>query len=48
VLAGTLAFLLVLFAPSQLGGSSTYTTTEGISMEPLFHKGDLAISRPAS
>ena len=48
VLAGTLAFLLVLFAPSQIGGSSTYTTTEGISMEPLFHKGDLAISRPAS
>jgi signal peptidase I len=48
VLAGILAFLLVLFAPSQIGGSSAYTTTEGISMEPLFHKGDLAISRPAS
>jgi signal peptidase I len=33
------------FAPTQLGGSSTYVVTHGISMEPRFHTGDLALVR---
>jgi signal peptidase I len=36
------------FAPAALGGSSTYVTTYGVSMEPTLHKGDLAIVRPQS
>lgn len=43
-LAGFVA-LWLFFAPTQLGGSATYSTTSGISMEPLLHKGDLAIVR---
>jgi signal peptidase I len=33
------------FAPTPLGGSTSYVVTHGISMEPLFHTGDLAIVR---
>src|SRR3954463_10596283 len=47
LLAGVAA-LLWFFAPAQLGGSASYTATVGTSMEPLFHKGDLAITKPAS
>ncbi len=36
------------FAPAPLGGSSTYVVTRGISMEPRFHTGDLAIVRSQS
>jgi signal peptidase I len=36
-----------LFWPSGLGGGSVYVTTHGISMEPRFHTGDLAILRSA-
>ena len=36
------------FAPAALGGSSTYVTTYGVSMEPTLHRGDLAIVRPQS
>ena len=36
------------FAPVQLGGSTTYVVTHGISMEPRFHTGDLAIVRSQS
>ena len=36
-----------LFWPSALGGGTTYVTTHGISMEPGFHTGDLAILSPA-
>ena len=36
-----------MFAPPQLGGDATYVMTRGISMEPLFHTGDLAIVKPA-
>ena len=34
-----------LFWPMALGGGTTYVTTHGISMEPRFHTGDLAILR---
>ncbi len=34
-------------APTQIGGATTYLTTSGISMEPRFHAGDLALVRPA-
>ena len=44
LLAG--AFWLFL-APPKIGGRSTYVVTSGISMEPSFHSGDLAIVRPA-
>jgi signal peptidase I len=36
-----------LFWPLQLGGGTTYVGTHGISMEPRFHTGDLAILRSA-
>ena len=46
---------LLLFAaggwwlwPATLGGRTTYLVTQGVSMEPRFHSGDLAIVRPAS
>jgi signal peptidase I len=42
----TLGWLLL--APSALGGSAVYVTTHGISMQPRFHTGDLAVLRPAS
>jgi signal peptidase I len=35
------------FAPSQIGGSTGYVITHGISMEPLIHTGDLVLVRPA-
>jgi signal peptidase I len=47
-LVGTIAALWLFFAPSQMLGSTTYTATDGNSMEPMFHKGDLALTRPAS
>ena len=34
-----------LFWPMALGGGTTYVTTHGISMEPGFHTGDLAVLR---
>ena len=36
------------FAPTKLGGSTTYSVTSGISMEPRFHKNDLALVRSRS
>ncbi|HVS84544.1 MAG TPA: signal peptidase I [Gaiellaceae bacterium] len=48
-IAVAVAALLWLFlAPVQLGGPIDYTTTVGNSMAPRFHKGDLALVRPAS
>jgi signal peptidase I len=32
-------------APSALGGSTAYVVTEGVSMQPRFHTGDLALVR---
>lgn len=48
LILGALALSFVLLAPVQLGGSTTYTSTVGDSMEPMFHKGDLALIRSAS
>ncbi len=52
VLTGTLLVLAAvawhLFAPSNIGGSTRYVVTSGVSMQPQFHTGDLAIVRPAS
>ncbi|TFV86250.1 signal peptidase I [Blastococcus sp. CT_GayMR16] len=36
-----------LLWPLALGGSTTYVSTHGISMEPRFHTGDMAILRSA-
>jgi signal peptidase I len=38
----------IYLAPSNIGGSTSYVITHGISMEPHFHTGDLAILRPAA
>lgn len=37
--------LWLALAPTSLGGSSTYVTTYGVSMEPTLHRGDLAVVR---
>jgi signal peptidase I len=42
------AAAVVLFLPANLGGSATYLTTHGTSMEPNFHTGDLAIIKPVN
>jgi signal peptidase I len=46
-LAALLLAAVWLFWPSGLGGGTVYVTTHGISMEPRFHTGDLAILRSA-
>jgi signal peptidase I len=53
LLSGALALIALgllwfYFAPVGLGGSTTYVVTNGISMEPLFHTGDLALVRSQS
>jgi hypothetical protein len=53
LLATTLGILILgclwfYFAPTQLGGTTTYVVTHGVSMEPRFHTGDLAIVRSQS
>jgi len=35
-------------APPALGGTTTYVITDGVSMQPRFHTGDLAMVRPVS
>jgi signal peptidase I len=42
---GSVWFLL---APGALGGSTDYVITSGISMQPRFHTGDLALVRASS
>ena len=50
-MGATLLLFLVLgwvyLAPTDIGGSTTYVVTHGISMEPGFHTGDLAVLRSA-
>jgi signal peptidase I len=52
VLTGALVALAAVawhfFAPSNIGGSTRYVVTSGVSMQPHFHTGDLALTRPAS
>jgi signal peptidase I len=36
------------FAPTRIGGSTSYVVTHGTSMEPRFYTGDLAIIRSAA
>lgn len=43
-----LLFLWVMLGPRQLGGSVSYVITQGNSMEPAFHEGDLVIVREAA
>jgi signal peptidase I len=40
-----LACLWFYFAPVGLGGSTSYVVTDGISMQPRFYSGDLALVR---
>jgi signal peptidase I len=35
----------VFFAPTKLGGSTTYAITDGVSMRPLLHNNDLVLIR---
>ncbi len=37
--------LWALFAPTKLGGATSYSITAGISMEPMMHADDLALVR---
>jgi len=46
-LAG-LACLWLFFAPTAIGGSTSWVVTDGISMEPHFHAGDLVLVRQES
>ncbi len=49
VLAGAAALgLWLFFAPTKLGGSTNYSVTAGISMQPLLVKNDLALVRTQS
>jgi signal peptidase I len=50
VFAGALGLLLLaagwlFFGPTQLGGSTSYAVIVGTSMEPMLHRGDLAVIR---
>lgn len=42
------AALYVLFAPTQIGGSASYVITNGISMLPTIHAGDLVVLKQES
>jgi signal peptidase I len=49
-ISATVALVLAAvwaFWPMPLGGGTTYVTTHGISMEPRFHTGDLAVLHSA-
>jgi signal peptidase I len=43
-----LACLWFCFAPVALGGHTSYVVTDGVSMEPRFHSGDLVLVRSQS
>lgn len=48
VAAAVLFGVWTFFAPTELGGTSTYSVTDGISMNPLLYKGDFAVIRAQS
>jgi signal peptidase I len=49
IIAGLLAVLAWVFlAPPALGGQTSYVVTNGVSMAPAFHTGDLALVRRRS
>ena len=53
VFAGALGLLLLaagwlFFGPTKLGGSTSYAVVVGSSMEPMLHRGDLAVIREES
>jgi signal peptidase I len=48
VAAAVLLGVWIFFAPTKLGGTSTYSITDGISMNPLLYKGDFAVIRSQS
>jgi signal peptidase I len=48
LLCAGLVVLWMLFAPTQFGGKTSYVVVNGISMEPKFHKGDLALVRKSN
>ena len=43
----TAGIFFVAYAPTNLGGRTTYVSTYGTSMLPRFHGGDLAVVQPA-
>jgi signal peptidase I len=45
VAAAVILAVWIFFAPTKLGGSTTYSITDGISMQPLLYKNDLALVR---
>src|SRR5436190_22579312 len=45
LLLALLGVAWVAFAPTRFGGQAAYVIVSGISMEPNFHRGDLAILR---
>src|SRR5580658_2706754 len=45
VAAALVLGIWIFFAPTKLGGTTTYTVTDGISMNPLLYKGDFAAIR---
>jgi signal peptidase I len=47
LLLALLGVAWVVFAPTRFGGQAAYVIVSGISMEPSFHRGDLAILRVA-
>ena len=40
-----LVIFWLVFAPTSLGGRAAYVIVSGISMEPLYHRGDLVVLR---
>ena len=48
VAAAVLMGVWIFVAPTKLGGTSTYSITDGISMNPLLYKGDFAVIRSQS
>ena len=43
-----IVFLFIILAPQQLGGQNVYLIIAGNSMEPGFHRGDMAVVRASA